>query len=221
MASPAAMKVGKEEAIGMLMAVEMWVKRDHEAEWTQLDRLARPHRAARQGRSTASTTSWCSRTACRTRRRRCSVLWDRAASSASRAKLVARTLLDGEPRIALFPRGSDDRRPDRRVDHAVHARARRREDHRGPAAPRAVESAARQRRRAAPPRRRQISAGQWDVQIEYAAATSTPLAAPAAAGQRHRRHASGRLHLARHLRHDRRQHGAAPQLATASSTATP
>ena len=28
-----ALKVGKEEAIGMLMAVEMWVKRDHEAEW--------------------------------------------------------------------------------------------------------------------------------------------------------------------------------------------
>src|SRR5262245_49001078 len=26
-------KVGKEEAIGMLMAVEMWVKRDHDAEW--------------------------------------------------------------------------------------------------------------------------------------------------------------------------------------------
>jgi len=27
------MKVGKEEAIGMLMAVEMWVRRDHDAEW--------------------------------------------------------------------------------------------------------------------------------------------------------------------------------------------
>ena len=27
------MKVGKEEAMGMLAAVEMWVKRDHEAEW--------------------------------------------------------------------------------------------------------------------------------------------------------------------------------------------
>jgi L-seryl-tRNA(Ser) seleniumtransferase len=28
------MKVGKEEAIGMLMAVEMWARRDHDAEWT-------------------------------------------------------------------------------------------------------------------------------------------------------------------------------------------
>ena len=29
------MKVGKEEAMGMLMAVEMWMKRDHEAEWAR------------------------------------------------------------------------------------------------------------------------------------------------------------------------------------------
>ena len=29
------MKVGKEEAIGMLAAVEQWVRRDHEAEWRQ------------------------------------------------------------------------------------------------------------------------------------------------------------------------------------------
>ena len=35
-----AMKVGREEMIGMLMAVEMWVKRDHDREWKQyLDRL--------------------------------------------------------------------------------------------------------------------------------------------------------------------------------------
>ena len=29
------LKVGKEEIMGMLAAVEMWVKRDHEAEWKQ------------------------------------------------------------------------------------------------------------------------------------------------------------------------------------------
>ncbi|MEK7405658.1 MAG: DegT/DnrJ/EryC1/StrS family aminotransferase [Acidobacteriota bacterium] len=29
------MKVGKEEIVGMLAAVEMWVKRDHDAEWKQ------------------------------------------------------------------------------------------------------------------------------------------------------------------------------------------
>ena len=31
----------------MLMAVEMWVKRDHDAEWKRVDRLARSHRRAR------------------------------------------------------------------------------------------------------------------------------------------------------------------------------
>src|SRR6058998_1829768 len=39
-----AMKVGKEEAIGMLAAVETWVKRDHDAEWKRwtasLDHIA-------------------------------------------------------------------------------------------------------------------------------------------------------------------------------------
>src|SRR5438093_7335284 len=39
------MKVGKEEAIGMLMAVEMWTRRDHKAEWNRwmswLDQIAR------------------------------------------------------------------------------------------------------------------------------------------------------------------------------------
>jgi L-seryl-tRNA(Ser) seleniumtransferase len=38
------LKVGKEEIMGMLAAVEMWVKRDHEAEWNQwqswLDHIA-------------------------------------------------------------------------------------------------------------------------------------------------------------------------------------
>ena len=29
------LKVGKEEIMGMLAAVEMWVKRDHQAEWKQ------------------------------------------------------------------------------------------------------------------------------------------------------------------------------------------
>ena len=45
-------KVGKEEAIGMLMAVEMWFKRDHDAEWKQwqawLDHIAKKLTADRR-----------------------------------------------------------------------------------------------------------------------------------------------------------------------------
>ena len=43
-------KVGKEEIMGMLAAVEMWVKRDHKAEWAQWEALARPHRHQREAR---------------------------------------------------------------------------------------------------------------------------------------------------------------------------
>ena len=35
------MKVGREEVIGMLMAVEIWVKRDHQAEWKEWERRVR------------------------------------------------------------------------------------------------------------------------------------------------------------------------------------
>ena len=63
------LKVGKEDAIGMLMAVEMWVKRDHEAEWKRwtgwLDHIAS---ACRQ--SPASRRPCISRTACPIARRR-------------------------------------------------------------------------------------------------------------------------------------------------------
>ena len=44
-----AMKVGKEEAMGMLAAVEMWKKRDHDAEWKQWMAWLDAHREARVG----------------------------------------------------------------------------------------------------------------------------------------------------------------------------
>ena len=42
------LKVGKEEIMGMLAAVEMWVKRDHQAEWKAVGRLAGDHRGQRE-----------------------------------------------------------------------------------------------------------------------------------------------------------------------------
>ena len=48
------MKVGKEEAIAMLMAVEMWMKRDHKAEWTPMAVVARLPSRSRSPPSTAS-----------------------------------------------------------------------------------------------------------------------------------------------------------------------
>jgi L-seryl-tRNA(Ser) seleniumtransferase len=100
------MKVGKEEAIAMLMAVEMWTTRDHEAEWNQwtawLDHISR-----RVSTIDGVTTRIVQPVGLSNRTPSLEVLWDRQRLGVS-GELVARTLLDGEPRIALFATRSDD-----------------------------------------------------------------------------------------------------------------
>ena len=95
------MKVGKEEAIGMLMAVEMWVKRDHDAEWKQwtasLDHIAR-----RVSAIEGVTTSLVQPAGLSNRTPSLRVWWPRQRFGISGEDL-ARTLLDTDPRIALFP----------------------------------------------------------------------------------------------------------------------
>src|SRR5262249_52519568 len=99
-----AMKVGKEEAIGMLMAVEMWVKRNHDAEWKQwmawLDSIA-ARVSTIDGVSTAITQT----KALSNRTPSLTIRWDRKRIGMSGADL-ARHLLDTEPRIAT-PGGRD------------------------------------------------------------------------------------------------------------------
>ena len=98
------MKVGKEEAIGMLMAVEMWMKRDHKAEWSRwmswLDAIAK-HVSTIDGVTTSITeTSELSN-----RTPSLSIQWDPKRLGVSGAA-VAKHLLDNEPRIAT-PGGRD------------------------------------------------------------------------------------------------------------------
>ena len=98
------MKVGKEEAVGMLMAVEMWAKRDHQAEWNRwmawLDAIA-----ARVSRIEGVTTSITETTELSNRTPSLTIRWDRRRIGMSGADL-ARHLLDTEPRIAT-PGGRD------------------------------------------------------------------------------------------------------------------
>ena len=63
--------------------------------------------------------------------------------------------------------------------------------------------------------------GHWDVQIEYAASASTHTLHLRQTGSRHRRHASGRLRVARSHRHDRRRRTCSSAAATTKRTATP
>ena len=99
-------KVGKEEAIAMLMAVEMWVKRDHQAEWTRwsgwLDTIAQRVKGIDGIQTTVVQPEGLSN-----KTPSLHVLWERGRLGAS-GEAVARTLLDGEPRIALFPARNDD-----------------------------------------------------------------------------------------------------------------
>ncbi|HET7696888.1 MAG TPA: aminotransferase class V-fold PLP-dependent enzyme [Vicinamibacterales bacterium] len=98
------MKVGKEEAIAMLTAVEMWTRRDHQAEWNRwlgwLDHIAR-HVSRIDGVTTAITET----TELSNRTPALSIRWDAARLGVTGAA-VARHLMDTEPRIAT-PGGRD------------------------------------------------------------------------------------------------------------------
>jgi L-seryl-tRNA(Ser) seleniumtransferase len=96
-----AMKVGKEEAMGMLAAVEMWVKRDHDAEWKQwtawLDHISR-----RLSTIDGVTTTLTQPGGLSNRTPSLRVWWnpDRFGFS---GETVARTLFETEPRIVVSP----------------------------------------------------------------------------------------------------------------------
>jgi L-seryl-tRNA(Ser) seleniumtransferase len=103
-----AMKVGKEEMIGMLMAVEMWVKRDHPGEWRKwlgwLDHIA-DRVASIDGVETSVRRKPGEGLSNRSPSLR--IQWDSEELGITGAE-VSELLYNGEPRIAL--RGGRRRR---------------------------------------------------------------------------------------------------------------
>ena len=97
------LKVGKEDAIGMLMAVEMWVKRDHEAEWKRwtgwLDHINR-----RVGAIAGVTTTVSQPNGLSNRTPSLRIFWDPQKLGIT-GEAVARLLFQTEPRITLDARG--------------------------------------------------------------------------------------------------------------------
>jgi L-seryl-tRNA(Ser) seleniumtransferase len=101
------MKIGKEEAIGMLMAVEMWMKRDHKAEWNQwMARL--DHIAKRLSGIDGVMTAVREPNGLSNKTPSLSITWDEAKLGIS-GLAAARHLFNTEPRIAL-PTGGGGRR---------------------------------------------------------------------------------------------------------------
>jgi L-seryl-tRNA(Ser) seleniumtransferase len=164
------MKVGKEEAVGMLAAVEMWVRRDHQAEWRQwvswLDHIAR-RVSAIEGVTTAIDQP----AGLSNRTPSLSVRWNRAKIGIS-GREVAGILFETEPRIATpggrggpsdaetgisitpyqMSPGDEAVVADRL--HALLSKPPRTESQEAPKPPTADLS------------------GRWDVRIDYAAGTS-------------------------------------------------
>ena len=166
------MKVGKEEAIGMLMAVEMWTRRDHKAEWSRwlgwLDHIAKQvsridgvttadHGNDRVVEPHAGAVDPMGRRTARDHRR------------------GGRETSDGHRAAHRHAGRTRPRRADEHLDHAVPDGARRREDRRR-ADPRDAGESARIRMAAPAPAPAPPAgdlSGRWNVRIEYVAGAST------------------------------------------------
>jgi len=171
------MKVGKEEAMGMLMAVEMWVKRDHDAEYKQwmswMDHIGQRVSAIDGVKATVREPNGLSNHS-----PGLSIRWDTDKIGIS-GEQVSHALFTTEPRITLAGgggggRGNANASPtetgvsilaymmqpgeDKIVADRIHAvltaapRSKLVKDTRPPAAD---------------------LSGQWDVNIDFAAASST------------------------------------------------
>jgi L-seryl-tRNA(Ser) seleniumtransferase len=99
-------KVGKEEAIGMLAAVEAWVKRDHDAEWKRWTGWLE-HIAAKVKTVDGVTTEIAQPAGLSNRTPSLRVRWDRAKLGVD-GPAVVRTLFNGEPRITMTAAGGGE-----------------------------------------------------------------------------------------------------------------
>ena len=204
-----AMKVGKEEAIGMLTAVEMWVKRDHDAEWKQwtgwLDHISRRLTAIPGVTTTVTQPGGLSN---RTPSLR--VWWDPQTLRLLRRDGRAHAARDRAADRTHGPAPAGSARGDRRRRHSVHDVTGRRND-RGRSTPCAAHIAI-----AARPGRRHDRAGGGSLRpVERAHRVRRRLiytrAASQAEGQRRRRLASRGFRVARSHRNDQRQRRAPAQ----------
>ena len=160
------MKVAKEDAMGLLAAVEMWVRRDHEAEWRTWESWLEEIGAAVR-RLPGVTTEVLQPRGLSNRSPRLAIRWDGERFGISGDELY-KHLYNGDPRIVLAASTGDRRHP---KDSSVtvmpwqlqpgEARVVGTEIHRALANPPSVPN------RAKPAGATVDVNGQWDVEMRY------------------------------------------------------
>ena len=165
------LKVGKEDAIGMLMAVEMWVKRDHDAEWKRwtgwLD-----HIAQRVSTVAGVTTSVAQPTGLSNRTPSLRILWDRQRVGIS-GDAVQRALFESEPRITMdVARGGGGQPTQTGVSGTPYMMAAGDEKIIADRLVAILSKPPAQTEPGTPAAPAADLSGQWNVRVQYAAATS-------------------------------------------------
>jgi uncharacterized pyridoxal phosphate-dependent enzyme len=162
------MKIGKEEAIGMLMAVEMWTKRDHKAEYAAwLARL--DHIAKRISQIDGVTASVREPEGLSNHTPALLVRWDAAKLGVTGAAVVDH-LFTTEPRITL-PEGRGNRQGETGITVVPYMLMPGEEKIVADRLYATLANPPRQKPASTDPPAADIS-GRWDVHVEYLATTS-------------------------------------------------
>jgi uncharacterized pyridoxal phosphate-dependent enzyme len=162
------MKVGKEEAVGMLMAIEMWMKRDHKAEMEMWNGWMN-HIAARVSKIDGVTADVRQPRGLSNHSPGLSISWDPARLGITGAE-VAHILDTAEPRITLGGAGGRGNRSNLSITAYMMSPGEEKI-----VADRlyAILSAARPAKNPEPPKPPAADlTGRWDVHIEFASGAS-------------------------------------------------
>jgi L-seryl-tRNA(Ser) seleniumtransferase len=163
-------KVGKEEAMAMLAAVEAWTKRDYEAEirtWASwLDTIAK-----RVAKVAGVTTSVVPPEGLSNRMPVLQIRWDKAKLGPT-GDAVAKLLFESEPRISLFPARGKNGPNETGLDIGPYMMAPGDEEVVAERLFAVLSNPPRVEEKPSAPPAADLT-GSWDVCIEYAASVST------------------------------------------------